>query len=425
MTAPRRLQSVSASKSAAFLLLVVLLGLSAYIFVFREQYYASAALKRSAGENAWLDRGFTVAIVWPKRRPGEHSLREGAELALTHINKRGGAAAGKITLRFYDEVEHDQGAVARAVVARDDVIAVIGHELDSTAVPASLTYHAHGVLFLAPKSTDVRLTGHQFPYVFRLTPDDRHMTEALQTYALSQNWTRVGILHARSEHGEAVSSRFLTAAANAKIVVPFTRSYFNTADYRTQDFRQMLAEIREFDFNAFAVAGELPWAAKLIKDMVQMGYRLPVMATDKLDSDRVIDYSEKAANDLLYVGSAVDRDSKEPRYVEFRDGFNAVHGSHPGYGSSQGYEALMLLANAIERSASADPVVVATTLKTNCWKSLFGEVSFDAKGDVVGRAISIKRLQNNQFRTVDAIPEVNREEEMKEMLAKGARTCLP
>jgi branched-chain amino acid transport system substrate-binding protein len=432
MSVLTRVRKIVLSRNAGFLLLAILIGVAAYVFVFREQYYASAALKRSAGENAWLNRGFTIAIVWPARRPGEFSLREGVQLALDHINRRGGALAGKITLRFYDEIE-DKGALARSIAEQEDVVAVIGHELDGTAIPASITYHTHGILFIAPKSTDVRLTGHQFPYVFRLTPDDRDMTAALETFALQNGWKRVGILYARSEHGEAASGRFLTSAGLAGIAVPFMRSYFNTPlepNFRLHDFRQMLAEIRDQQFDAFALAGELPWAAKLIKDMAQMNVKQPVLATDKLDSSRVLEYSDHAANDRLYVASAVDPDSVEPAYVAFREAFRQSRDTKPsaGYGTAQGYEALMLLANAIEHSGSADPVVVATTLKTNCWKGLFGEVSFDDKGDVIGRHISVKQLRNNIFYTAKTIKDADhekREEEMKATLAREARTCLP
>jgi ABC-type branched-subunit amino acid transport system substrate-binding protein len=60
----------------------------------------------------------------------------------------------------------------------------------------------------------------------------------------------------------------------------------------------------------------------------------------------------------------------------------------------------MLLVNACLQSDSADPLVVATTLKTNKWKGLFGEVSFNPNGDVVGRVVSIKHMQNGTFHTV-------------------------
>jgi hypothetical protein len=60
----------------------------------------------------------------------------------------------------------------------------------------------------------------------------------------------------------------------------------------------------------------------------------------------------------------------------------------------------MIFVNACLLSNSADPLVVATTLRTNKWNGLFGEVSFTPAGDVVGRVVSIKHMQNGTFHTV-------------------------
>ena len=216
------------------------------------------------------------------------------------------------------------------------------------------------------------------------------------------------------------------------------RSYFNTApqsNYRSQDFRQMLAAIRDYQFDALALAGELPWAGKLISDMQQMHVRLPVLATDKLDSRRVEADSGYTVSSNLHVASAVDPDSNDADFVAFRNRFREKNANrNPGYGSSQGYAALMLLANAIQSSGSADPVVVATTLKINCWKSVFGDVSFDPKGDIIGRHISIKRwtwkAAENRWafetvRTMTVADDETRETERNALLTKEGRTCLP
>ena len=60
-------------------------------------------------------------------------------------------------LQFFTETE-DNGALAREIAEIPDVLAVIGHELDGPTIPASITYESNGMLFIAPKSTDIRLT---------------------------------------------------------------------------------------------------------------------------------------------------------------------------------------------------------------------------------------------------------------------------
>lgn len=378
----------------------VVLGVLLYVFVFRSQYYQSPATIRSAGGNEWLEQGFTVAVVWPPH--SSVSLIEGIQLAFEEI-PADSVLSGKMKLQVFTETE-DNGALARQIADVPDVLAVIGHEFDSTTIPASITYEDNGMLFLAPKSTDIRLTGHQFKYVFRLTPEDRAMTSALADFAVTRGWKRVGTLYGRADHGESAQKQFLTASGRSGLEIPFMRSFFHERFWQRQDFREMIGTFREAQFDAIMLADQLPWAAKLLMDMDLMGVSQPVIATDKLDSMQVWQYASTAANNL-YVASTVDPASTEPAYVAFRERFRKRFGVPPGYGATQGYESMMLLINAITKSGSADPIVVSTTLRTNPWMGLFGEFSFDADGDVVGRSISIKRQQDGKFTTVMTVPD--------------------
>jgi len=235
------------------------------------------------------------------------------------------------------------------------------------------------------------------------------MTSALANFALTRGWRQIGALYGRSDHGESATKHFLTAAGGMGLEVEFMRSFFHEPLWQRQDFREMVATFRSEPVSALMLADQLPWAAKLLKDMATMGVSQPILATDKLDSMQVWQIAGTAANNL-YVASAVNPESQHPTYLAFRDRFRKRFGVPPGYGSAQGYEAMNLVINAITRSGSADPIVVATTLRTNPWQGLFGEFTFDEAGDVNGRKISIKRLQDGAFATVMAAAATTAEE---------------
>ena len=315
------------------------------------------------------------------------------------MNAGGGPLANKIRVRYLTE-RNDNGAMARDVARRRDVVAVIGHEFGDNAIPASLTYEDHGILFLSPKSTNTRLTTHDFNFVFRLTPADTQLSEDMVRFAVDQQWKRVGIFYGRHEHGSAVSALLITKAAAARLNVPFVHSYLPAGNWQEQDFRPAIAEMLKSSFDAILLADELPWAAKVLIDMAAMRVALPVLATDKLDSPQVWDLAHEAGNNL-YVASAVDPSSTSPAYLSFRERFRKRFGGEPGYGASQGYEAFTLFVNACLLSKSAEPIIVSTTIRTGKWQGLFGEFAFLASGDIVGRDVSIKRLvgTKGEFKT--------------------------
>ena len=377
---------------------VLVVGLLAYYFVFRTLYYTAPELERSGTQHAWFARGFEVATVWSKH--ADPSLVEGVTMAIDEVNAAGGPLANKIRLRQFEE--HDNNtAIAQSVVADHDVLAVIGHEFESTTMPSSLTYEKHGVLFFATNSSDIRLTAHQFKYVFRESLDDQDYTHALAQYALRRGWKRVGLLFGRADHGNLASDQFLESAKALGVTVPIVRSYFHERAWREQDFRQMIGEVRATEFDALMIADELPWAGKLIVDLQKMGVTAPLMSTYKLESTNLWPITGNGANNL-YVASPVNTDSILPEYVAFAVRFRQRFKQLPNADAIEGYQALKTFVQACEKSGSADPVVVATTLKTNKWTGLFGEVSFKQDGDLVGRNVEIKRMQDGVFRTVAA-----------------------
>jgi branched-chain amino acid transport system substrate-binding protein len=372
------------------LALAAVLGASLfYLKIVRASYLGTSETKRLADD--WAESGLSVGIVWPMNH--ESTFVEGVQVALAEINARGGPLAGKVRLRMFAEKEGSGGKEAEEVAARGDISAVIGHH--ASAIQASLIYEKHGILFLTPKSTSPRLTTHGFHYVFRLTPDDRAIAQAHVRFAGKLGAKRVGVLYARTPHGESYVPRFLEKARDAKLEIAFCRSYL--PDARTvRDLRPLIADVINEDFDAIMIADEVPRAARLVADLGRMGIRKPILGSDKMDSSELW----QIAGENVYVASAVDPSADTPVYLAFKKRFKAQHGSDPGYGASQGYEALWLLADAAMVSKTADPLIMATTLRLHSWKGMFGDFSFTRQGDVIGRRISIKHIQNGNLMTV-------------------------
>lgn len=370
-----------------------------FAFVRDGDYKPSYELRSKVG-SAWLTKGFTVALVWPNEEVP--SFFDGATLAWEELNASESRLAGKIRLKRFIEKPGESGTRLAEQVARDhNVVAVLGHETSASAVPASLVYEQNGVLFLTPTSTDPRLTTHGFHYLFRLTPDDRENAEALVRFAGRQGYKKIGVLYARTEYGDSLAPFFVSAATDAGIQIAFYRSYL-TSD---PDFRPIVAGIREENFDAVMIADQVPRAAKLIADLVQMGVSQPILGSDKMDSDLLWDISGQASNNV-YVASAEDPSAVNPQYEDFKQRFRSRFGISPDYGATQGYSALMLLAHAVLASDTADPLIVSTTLHcAKSWKGFFGDFSFNDEGDVLGREIFIKHMQNGNLNTVALLRE--------------------
>ena len=301
---------------------------------------------------------------------------------------------------MFTETDNAHGTrVAQQVASYSDVVAVLGHEFSSSAIDASVVYENHGILFLAPQSTSPRLTTHGFQFVFRMTPDDRAIATALVRFAKQQAFSKIAILYARTALGESLAPSLVSQLAKEGMELTFYRSYLPLKDWRHQDFRAMIADLMQKPFDAILLVDELPRAANLVSDLRRMGIRQPILGGDKLDSPELWEIAGQAA-DGVYAVSAVDTSTQTPEYIAFRQGFRKRYGVEPGYGASQGYESVRLLIEAVLESKSADPVVLATTLRVGKWKGIFGPFSFSHEGDIVGRTLSSKRMNDGIFAAV-------------------------
>jgi branched-chain amino acid transport system substrate-binding protein len=396
------------------LLTLALAGLFYYAMA-RERFYRATYAERSRVGAAWRTKGVTVAVVWPKH--GDLSFVDGVRLAMEEANfSQSRRLNERIRLKIYEEAAEkpgqESGAIARELVRDGNLVAVLGHEISASAIPASLTYETHGILFLTPKSTDPRLTQHGFRYTFRLTPDDHQIAIAMVKFAAERAWlpkaqrpksaapVSVGLYFCRTPGGQSLSEEVIAAVEQEGLTLKFARSYLPVEkSWAEMDFRSLIANQTEEAVDTIVVADQLPRGAKIIADIRKLGVKLPIIASDKLDSGTLWDLAKEAANDV-YVASAVDPDATTPQFLAFREQFRRRYGQLPGYGASQGYEAFMLLADAILSSDSAEPLIVATTIRNTNWNGLFGEFKFTPAGEIEGRHISIKRLNNGTFTTI-------------------------
>lgn len=368
-----------------------------YVLLVKDMYYTPPSELRAGGE--WPPASVHMVVPWPK--DGRVSLVEGITLALEELNASTSALAGRIDVQFIDDpvVEGDHGRIGRQIAKDDSVMVVIGHEQSESAIASAVSYEHSGILYLSPKASLARLTEHGFNYTFRLVPDDASFAQALARFATRNAWNRLGVFYGRFEQGEALASWFPLYAVREGLTPVYFRSYLPARDYRRQDFRGVLAGMRTEDTDAILLADQLPWAAKVLVDMQAMGFNQPVLAGDKLDSSEAWRLAGTAANNL-YVASAVDPESEEPDYVAFNRRFFDRFKTTAGYGAAQGYEAFNLFVRAAERSQSVDPVVLATTLKTNEWHGIFGTFGFSTDGAITGRKVIIKRMKDGLFTTV-------------------------
>lgn len=350
------------------------------------------------GTPAALGETILIGVAWPFSVT-QHKLREGIELAQQEINDAGGVLGASIELWFED----DQGSVAegRRIAQQfaddPDVIAVIGHYNSSVSIPSSTIYQFAHILMLSPGSTNPQLTRQGFDLVFRNIPTDEEFGRQLAYFAHRQGYRRMAILAAKDTYGRGLANIFEKRAGDLGIEIVDRFSYPQNSE--PSFFRQILERWQEPSgaessfADAIFIAGTTPEAAYFIRQARQMGITVPIMGGDGLDSPDLWRIGGEAAEGTV-VATPFHPDKSEV----FKAAFYQKYGTMPDTWAAQGYDALKLLAYAMQEAESVDAEDIAAVLRSlKGWPGVTGPHTFDANGDVVGKPIVLQKVENSGF----------------------------
>lgn len=355
-----------------------------------------------------MGRGdIVIGVVWEE--PVEASLfDEGVEMALSELNERS-VLGKKIKPICYYAHGEDAGQrwstdKVRRFVNNYDIVAVIGHASSQAAIRASVTYEYNGIVFISPAASSPNLTNHGFKYVFRNIPPAVVTGRRLAEAGLAMGFKRILIVDDRSEYGKALADVFQERATSLGVEVISRRSYY---PWQTSlAFKPLIANIKGFEFDAIFLGGSAPLAAYFIKEARTMGVTAAFIGGDGLDSNLLWEIAGEAAEGTI-VSTVFNSTLSDPLLQTFNKNFYIRFKKYPDTWAAQGYDALMVLAFAFEKSQSTVPLVVSSTLRfIQNWHGVAGSYSFTQDGNIMGRPIFFKVLRRGKFEYLNQLMDL-------------------
>lgn len=323
------------------------------------------------------------------------SMINGVMMAVEEINSAGGVLGRKITIeKGDDQAKANEGTlVAQRFAGNPDMVAVLGHFNSSISHPASAIYQSYGLLMLTPASTNPIITQQGFNLVFRNLPNDDENGRQLADFAVRQGYKRLAIYFANNTYGKGLADVFEARAKEQGIAIIDRQSYDPGRD---EDFRAVLTNWKGANLDAICIAGETPKAANIISQARELGINVPVMGGDGLASSELWELGGPAAEGTFVVQYFHPSDTRA-EVVAFNEKYQKAHGRLPDVWAAQAYDAMKVLAAAMEKAGSTVPAKVADALRTIEWQGVTGHHAFDQKGDVIGKKVVITVVRNRAW----------------------------
>jgi branched-chain amino acid transport system substrate-binding protein len=338
-----------------------------------------------------------LGLAAPLEESYGQNVRRGAALAVERLNS-GGAIEGR---RLLLEAVSDSADPQRAVVVAErfhsdeSTVAVIGHVNSGTTLAAAPIYD-RGLPAVSPTATSPEVSGAG-PWVFRIASSDKVNSATLADFALRELGSRAVILYANEPYGRGLREGFGQAFRAGGGTLLEEYPYI---EGQTTDFEAYLLGTRAASPDLIFIAGLDAGAALIIRQARALGIGVPI-----LGGDGIIGIAGQGdVYDGTYVGLLYHRDAPGAGGRQFVEAYRAQHGEEPDHFAALGYDAVMLVAQAIT-AAGSDRERIRDYLaqvggEEAAVQGVSGLIAFDSNGDPVEKRYAIGRISGGNIELV-------------------------
>ena len=330
------------------------------------------------------------------------SLRQGVEMATKAKNAAGGLLGRQIEVIIGDDAGKPEEAavIARRFATRDNVCIALGSVSSPASLAAAQVFREEQVPQIVVSGTAQRITTQGNEWVFRCTIPDRKFVADLVDF-INEKFPRLkrfGFIYVNDDFGKGGFDSFIEAGKKHGMSVAAGESY-TRGDV---DFTAQLTKIR-----AANVDGIVDWSRYTEGALIQRQLRqhnmseLPRFGSDGIAPPAFLELAGEAANGVMYAthfspATAADN----PVAVKWIEAVRKEFGKLPDYVHAQGYDAMNVTIQAIERAKSIDRTAIRDALRKTDYQSVRGPFKFDAKGDptLVSHVVRIVNMKETNAR---------------------------
>ena len=357
---------------------------------------AAAAAMLFAGTVSAQDMVVKIGHVGPVSGSIAHLGKDnenGARMAIDDLNAKGVTIGGK-KAKFELVAEDDagdpkQGASVANKLVDAKVNGVVGHLNSGTSIPASKIYSDAGIPQISPSATNPKYTRQGYKTTFRVVADDVHLGGTLGKYAVKDlKGKSIAVIDDRTPYGQGIAEEFVKAvtASGGKIA---DKQYTND---KATDFTAILTNIKSKKPDVVFYGGMDAVAGPMLRQMKQLGINAKFVGGDGICSGELPKLAAGAMGDGQVVCAEAGgvEGTQKVGMDKFREDFKKKYNADVQIYAPYVYDAVMVMAAAMQKAGSADPKVYLPVLaKTDGYKGVTGTISFDPKGDVKNGALTL------------------------------------
>ena len=327
-------------------------------------------------------------------------ILNGCTLAVENTNQAGGLKGRKIELVSMDDQNlPDKAKEAAYALCRKRPLFVVGHVDSGCSLEAAKIYHDHRILMITPTSTNPKLTESGGGSVFRVCGRDDHQGNAAAIYLIKHYPSKtVGVIHDNSEYGRGLVQEFIKNYEFLSGVNVLFDEEVARGDATMEQAAQKCVAAKP---DVIYFGGLAKQGGTFLKALREQGDNSFFMSGDGCFEQDFIHSAGAAAEGALITFYPDFKPLVGTGSEAFLKQYQKRFGAEPSAYAALGYEAVMLGLNAVANAASPmSDRTIADALRRSSFKTFFGILQFDDKGDLKESPYVMWTVENGKYKEV-------------------------
>lgn len=339
--------------------------------------------------------GFFAPLTGPAAPDGTSS-RNGAQMAVDEINVAGGVLGRPLELVIYDDrlSSSEAVAIAHRLIERDRIVAVVAGSYSGPTRATAPIFQAAGIPTIAAYAIHPDIT-RAGDFVFRNSFLGTNQGKAGAYLAARILKARTASLLVMDiDFGRALAAGFKAQAGPDGIRILSEDTY----PLGEKEFAPLLTKIRGLNPDVIYATAYFAEAAQIVRQAKALGITSRIIGQEGYDSPKFIELAGPAAEGVI-ITTNLNRDDTRAVAQEFLRRYRARFGIDADMVGASSYDAVRVMATAIERAGVVSPLRIRDQLyRIVNFDGVTGTIrGYNRLGEVL-KTVQVQIVREGRFR---------------------------
>lgn len=299
-------------------------------------------------------------------------------IAVDEINENGGIDGKELEIVIEDSQEKPQvgKTAAEKLVNDEDILVLTGGRSSGVTLTEAQVAEDSNIPFLIDHGSSDLATMKDYEYVFRLNPTAGMYTTALREYFEDHPPSSIAHIIPDDAFGEAVYDYGMKEYVDSAGDLEYEKFKFDSGEL---DFKPIMKKVKDMDPQMVMMTAANDNDATQIIKAAQESDLNPEMFIGTGGGHSINGFYEQAGEltETVLTAGPWHGDKEDDQWQAFHDKFTEAQGHEPGEHEVEGYSAIYILADAMERAETLDREGIFEALHETDMDTIFGEVKFE------------------------------------------------